>query len=109
MNKLNKTIKESDNEDVKVMADDLDKYADLEILANSKGGKIIVDSFTKDIVASIDRLCSQYETLSHTEFIAISASMKEKLDVVRILTRSEENKKFISDEIKKLLEESIQS
>jgi hypothetical protein len=75
----------------------LDKYHDLKALADIPGGKILVEALLSDSVSKVDTLMSQYQSLSHIEMIALCASIKEKMDVVRALTRAESNLKELSD------------
>jgi len=75
----------------------LDKYHDLKALADTPGGRLLVEAFIADVVSKVDVLVSQYSTLSHIEMIALCASIKEKLDVARALTRAEDNLKELSD------------
>ena len=87
---------------------ELDTFKDLDILSKSKGGEILLTNLLKDVVANVDTLCLDYKKLNLQEFIGLSAQMKEKLDIVRILTRAEKNKQFLSDEMKRLAEEALQ-
>ena len=75
----------------------LDKYHDLKALADIPGGKILVEALLSDSVSKVETLMSQYQSLSHIEMIALCASIKEKMDVVRALTRAESNLKELSD------------
>jgi hypothetical protein len=75
----------------------LDKYHDLKALADIPGGKILVEALLTDSVSKVDTLMSQYQSLSHIEMIALCASIKEKMDIVRALTRAESNLKELSD------------
>lgn len=84
--------------------DDLDTYHALKTLANSDGGKVLVDGLLKDIVGTIGVLENSYRTLSHIELIGHCAALSEKLSLMRILTRAGTN----YDELKKLLKDALQ-
>ncbi len=75
----------------------LDRYHDLKALADTPGGRVLVDALLSDVVAKTDVLMSQHQSLSHIEMIALCASMKEKMDIVRVLTRAKSNLKELSD------------
>lgn len=92
---------------IEQIKEDIDIYADLDIFLRSKGGEQIVKGIFKDITASIETLASKHSTLTMQEFVSISAQIKERLDFVRVLTRAEKNKRFLTEELKKMLEESI--
>lgn len=101
---LNKKIKQSDNPDVHAMADEMDKFAELDILSKSKGGQILIESFEKDISDEIEAMLSQYDELTLEKFISICAGIKSKFDILKTLKRAELNKNFIREELKKILD-----
>lgn len=100
-----KQIKDSKNESVKDIADDLDKVAALSALTDTEGGKVLVESLIKDIMSDLDRISSGYKTLTNQEFIGIGASLKTNIDMVRVLSRAKENKKFLEELLEKELQE----
>jgi len=100
----NKQIKDSGSEELKTLADERDVFKDMEILASSKGGQILVSNLLKDIIATMETLGNKYTELSHTEFIAYSAGIKEKMDLIRVLTRAEKNREFLDEELAKEFE-----
>lgn len=83
--------------------EDLNKVKDLVILADTEGGKRLIEGLTIDIVADIDRLVDDRYALSHTDFITLACDVKAKLDIVRALKRAGKNEKFL----KELLEETL--
>ena len=104
---LKQKIKESNDTEVQVLADELDTFTELDILARSKGGEILVGTMMKDIVSDIEAICHSSDKFTLQEFIAYSSRIKEKLNLVRVLKRSEKNKKFISEEIAEILSDSL--
>lgn len=96
------------NEEANRVADELDVLASLDVLADSEGGKILVKNLTKDIVTTVELLAAKFKTATHVELIAYCAAMKEKLDVLRSLTRSKRNKKFKREELEELLKEPLE-
>ena len=110
--KLRKTtrqkVKESNDPLIEDMGTELDTFIALDALSLTDGGKILIKSLTKDIISTVESLCMKYPELTQTQFIAYSAKMKEKLDILRTLTRANKNKSILTEEIEKLLEETLQ-
>lgn len=100
--------RESKDPRVEEMSDEFDAFNALDILSTSEGGKILIKSLTKDVMGTLETIVLKYNTLTHIEFIAYSAKIKEKIDILRSLTRARKNKQFITEEIDKLLEETLQ-
>lgn len=76
----------------KEITDDIKKYKSIEAVANSGGGKIILNDVKSDVVSVIDQLSTKYKELTHIEFIAFCAELSEKLTMMRVLTRAKDNK-----------------
>ena len=98
-----KQARESKDERIQSMTDDLDTQNYLNQLAESYAGKMIISAHIKDIVNSVDKLCIKYETFTLTEFVSTCATMKSKLDMVRLLTQS----KGKVDLVRKDIEEAL--
>ena len=77
----------------------LDKYHDLRVLGQSRGGKILVAGHIQDIISSLSILAAQYKSLTHIEMIAICAGLNEKLNAVRAITRAEEAEKELTEQL----------
>jgi hypothetical protein len=86
-----------------IVEKDLDKYASLESLALSEGGKILMDSLKNDIGTITDSILSRYKELPHIELIAHLANLKAKFDLYRAINRSSENKKLAKEELSRIL------
>lgn len=83
----------------------LKKYSSIEVVSNTEGGKIIIDSIKSDIVSTIDEISSKYKTVSHTELIALSAKLSERLNILRIFNNAPKNKQLVKEELDFLLNE----
>jgi hypothetical protein len=83
--------------------DDLDVYHALKTVAESDGGKILIDNLTTDVVRTIGVLEGQYKTLTHIELIAHCALLAERLSLLRTLTRAKTN----LEDLKKLLKDTL--
>lgn len=85
---------------------DIGTYQALEALKNSEGGRILIASLQKDILSCIDILSSKYKELTHTEMIALSARLGERLTLFRTISRSSKNKKLAKETLDELLKET---
>lgn len=100
-----KQIEESENPEVQAIAEDLQAYSSVAALSQSPGGKLLIKGFVTDIVTDLDTLANGYAKLTMQDFIALGASMKMKLDTVRVLSRAETNKNYALDAIAEALQE----
>ncbi len=85
---------------IKALTDDIDTYESIEIVADSEGGKIILDSLKRDVMAAILSL-SQFKKATHTELIALCATVTERLNMYKMMTNAKKNK---TDALKALSE-----
>lgn len=95
--------KEGREEDSKAIAKDLKDISAISALANMEGSKVLVKNLAKDVIGSIDKLSNNFSTYSLQEFVGIGASLREKIEMIRVFTRADENKKFLEE----LLEETL--
>lgn len=87
------------------MMEDLGKITSISAITNAEGGKILVKGLVSDVVGAVDTLAAKYATLSLQEFIALSADIKSKIDLVRVITRAPKNKKSLEQMIGETLGE----
>ena len=87
---------------------EINKYAAIEAMVNSEGGQLIIKSLKKDIKSCIDEMISKYRSASHTELIATSAKLAERITMYRTLTGSSQLKKIASKDLEELLKEEEQ-
>lgn len=90
---MNEEYKKSIKEDIK-------KYSAIDAIKSSKGGQVLIESLQKDIVATVDNIAANYQSLTHIELIALSARLSEKLTILRVLDRSKSNKKLALEALK---------
>ncbi len=93
-----------ENESVIGIAEDLDKYEYLSILADTEGGQLLIKNLRDDVVSAIVS-CSKYKSASHAELMATCATITERLNMLRSLTRAKMNKQGALDALDKALEE----
>ena len=85
--------------------DDVAKYAKLESVALSEGGKLLMKGLKSDIGDSVAKLISNYKTLPHIELIATIAHLDAKFNIFKALSRSSKNKKLAKEALEQLLTE----
>lgn len=98
-------LKADKEEQIKDLKEDLKKVKPLDTLARSEGGKILVDGLTADIVSNFETFTHGSESFTLDQFKALAVSTKEKLDLVRTITRAKDNKRFLEEELKEALKE----
>ena len=82
--------------DLKEMAEELNTFAAIEVLADSEGGQTLIKNLTDDIASAVDTLSMRYKDMPHVEMIALCASLRANLDMVRVLTRAKKNREYLS-------------
>ena len=85
--------------------EDIKKYSAIDAVSSTPGGKIVVTSLKKDITSTIDELISKYKTSSHTDMIALCATLHARLSLLRVLNRSKKLKKLAQEELEFILTE----
>lgn len=96
-------VNNAKNPEVKEIARDLEEISKIEALSITDGGKALVRGLLSDVVMCVDTLALGYSTLTLQQFVSLSADMKSKLDLIRVITKSKKNKKFLEE----LLEEAL--
>lgn len=84
---------------------DLDVVKSISVIANMEGGKLIQKSLRKDLISAIDSLSSKYKTVKPNQIIALCATIKSTLDMLRVFSSAKSNKKMLEEELVKALEE----
>jgi hypothetical protein len=98
MTKLPKKVRNKAPEtEVEELKDELGVAISLKHLHDSEGGRILIDGLVSDIMSALDILCGGISELSHTEMIALVAKIKERIDIVRVLTSAKANKEVYED------------
>ena len=83
--------------------EDLDKVKDLVILADTEGGKRLIETLTEDIISSMENIIDNRHVYKQEQFVSVACDIKAKLDVVKVLKKAKENEKFL----KELLQEAL--
>jgi len=91
--------------DKEIIEDDISKYAKLEAVGISEGGKLLTKGLSSDIVNSVDELIIGYKTLSHIEMIVIISQIEAKFGIFKAIKRSTKNKKLAKEQLELILTE----
>lgn len=96
-------VKTKKEELVKEISDDLKKVSVIEALSTSEGGMVLIKGLAQDIITDLNKLSNNFSTYTLQEFIAIGASLKTNMEMIRALSKANSNKKFLEE----LLEETL--
>lgn len=86
-------------------ADELDKAHALSVLAQTEGGKLLVEALVSDVISDISTISSRYKVLSHAELMAYCAALNANLTVMLSITRSKRNKDALQEQLEEMLKE----
>lgn len=93
--------KEINEEELKA---DIQQASDLAAIASMKGGKYLKELLAKDIGNALDRMLVNRASFTHNEFVAAASDIKSKLDLVKLLTRADDNKAALEAILKDITE-----
>lgn len=74
---------------------DLEKAKDIIILGESEGGKALIAKTKSELLTAISEL-RRYQECSHSELIAISCKVVERLDILRFFTNAKNDEEVLS-------------
>ena len=94
-----------DNETAVDLAEQFDTNHDLKALADTPGGKQLVQLLLQDVVATVNRLAAGRSKYTLPQFQAAGADLDTKLNLLRIITRAEENEGYLEEMIADALAE----
>lgn len=75
-----------DDAEIEELRNELGKKISLQTLHDSQGGKLLIDALVMDIISAMEKMANNATVLTLQEFIALSCKIKERIDIVRILT-----------------------
>ncbi len=102
-----KALEAINDEHANELNDQLEKFLDLEALAKSQGGKLLIKNARKDVIYAIERLANGYADHTHPQLLAFCATLKSKLDLMRTLTRAKTNKELTEKELDTLIADAL--
>ena len=94
-----------ENEAALDLADQFDTNHDIKALADSPGGKQLVDLLLKDVVGTVNKIAGNRAEYTLPQFQAAGADLDTKLNLLRIITRAEENEQYLQEMIADALAE----
>lgn len=83
---------------------DIGNYKALEVVANSDGGELLIQSLNKDIVNSIEWLVSNFKEATHNELVSHIAIIKSNMGILRTLKNAKTNVELAEEALKQELE-----
>lgn len=92
-----------ENEELSELKKELDEFKDLDALASSEGGKVLIDKLNKSILAILNELLTSYKDLNELQIKTELIRINSQLSLVRILTKSKSNKETLEEQLKTLL------
>ena len=93
------------NEFVKEVESDIDKYKSISSLKNLDGGKLLVRSLESDVASSVNILLGSYKSANHVELLSIIAKLDSNLSLLRVLVNSDKNLELATEELTRILAE----
>ena len=101
----NEVPKGKKNPEIKAKEKKIQTLTAIKTLAESDGGKAVVDNLLKDILDITDWLGHSYKTATHAELMGKCAELESKQTIVRLITRAEWNQSVEIDELKEMIAE----
>lgn len=83
---------------------DLGNAMALQTLHDSEGGKLVINSLIQDIIGALDTMIGGTDTLTHIQYVVLASRIKERVDLVRVLTSAKSNKEVLQGLLKEELE-----
>jgi len=88
----------------KEIKESLGKLKAINVVADSEGGQLLIKTYRKDVLNSMDKLAYNYQNLSHMELVSECASLRSKLEILRTFNTSKKNEIIAENDLKELLE-----
>ena len=97
--------KKASANEIEELQDDLGNYIDLQTLHESAGGQMLVEGLVNDIIGAMDALCAEVgdKDTTHMRLVSLICKMKERRDLVSVLTSAKENRMMCEDLLKEAL------
>ena len=93
------------NESALQLAEQFDTNHDLKALADTEGGKQLIELLLRDVVSTVNRVAANRADYSLAQFQAAGADLDTKLNLLRVITRAAENEKYIEEMLSDALAE----
>tara|TARA_R110000868_G_scaffold206236_2_gene454993 strand:- start:747 stop:1031 length:285 start_codon:yes stop_codon:yes gene_type:complete len=76
----------------------------INIAMDSEGGDLLVKTYLKDVLNSMDKLAYNFPTLSHIELVSECAKLHSKLEILRTIKNSKKNQIIAENDLREILE-----
>lgn len=105
MTKIQKPKKKKATKASEEIADALGKAVDIKNLHDSEGGMLLIDGLVTDILDTLTVLTTNVTSLSHVQLVSMVSRIKERIDVVQVLTSAKSQVEVYQDLLKEALKE----
>ena len=89
-----------------LLSERMKNFKKLSSLYNSEGGKLLVKTLLKDVVQIMERIGTNYSTMTHQQFIAAGCNLGKTLDMVQVIAHSSANIKQTEEMLENLISEA---
>lgn len=84
---------------------ELDAAKSIQVVADMEGGQLIQKTLRKDLISAVDSIANKFKTAKPNQIIAMCATIKATLDMLRVYSNAKTNKKMLEEELEKALKE----
>lgn len=96
-------IKKEPKNNIEELGDELGNAIATKTLHDSEGGQLLIEGLVSDVLGAMDSLCINVSNYTHIELVALICKMKERLDLLTVMTGAKARKELYED----LLAEAI--
>lgn len=83
--------------EIEEIKDGLGAAITIKNLHDSEGGQILIDGLVSDILSAVDRISIENATLTMQEFVALGSRIKERMDILKVLTGAKKQKQIYEE------------
>lgn len=90
---------------IEELKDELGTSIAVDKLHDSEGGQILIDGLVSDVIGAMESLMINVSDLSHIQLVSLICKMKERVDLIKVITgakaRKNTYKDLLTEELKK--------
>ncbi|MBS1516607.1 MAG: hypothetical protein JSS91_00810 [Bacteroidetes bacterium] len=99
-------MESKETEEIKDKKEEVKRIKSIEAVAESEGGKLLIEEIKNKIAFNVDTLVNSFLTMPEAQMRAVCANIYSLLEVLRTLNRAEKDATIAVTELEKLLEEN---
>lgn len=85
------------NPEIETLADQADQIHAIKVMAQTEGGEVLLQLTLSDVVNTVNELAANYKKYSHTDLIAVCATLSAHYNMARLLAGAEANEKALQE------------